>query len=71
MPEYPVLTGVVGKMSNFLSSLTDFIEIRRVLASSTLKLLKFIFTVSDLIMPKPVFLLTVHEAHKEYNSLID
>ena len=71
MPEYPVLTGLVGKMSNFLSSLTDFIEIRRVLASSTLKLLKFIFTVSALIMPKPVFLMTVHEAHKEYNSLID
>ena len=71
MPEYPVLTGLVGKMSNILSSLTDFIEIRRVLASSTLKLLKFIFTVSDLIMPKPVFLMKVHKAHKEYNSLID
>ena len=28
-------------------------------------------TVSDLIMPKLVFLMTVHEAHKEYNSLID
>ena len=28
-------------------------------------------TVSDLIMPKPVSLMTVHEAHKEYNSLID
>ena len=26
---------------------------------------------SDLIMPKPVFLMTVHEAHKEYSSLID
>ena len=26
---------------------------------------------SDLIMPKPVYLLTVHEAHKEYNFLID
>ena len=42
---YPVLTGLVGKMSNFLSSLTDFIQIRCVLASltsSTLKLLKFI-----------------------------
>ena len=24
-----------------------------------------------LIMPKPVYMLTVHEAHKEYNSLID
>ena len=22
-------------------------------------------------MPKPVFLMTVHEAHKVYNSLID
>ena len=22
-------------------------------------------------MPKPVFLMTVHEAHQEYNSLID
>ena len=22
-------------------------------------------------MPKPVYLLTVHEVHKEYNSLID
>ena len=28
-------------------------------------------TVSSLIMPKPVYLMTVHEAHKEYNSLID
>ena len=26
---------------------------------------------SDLIMPKQVFLMTVHKAHKEYNSLID
>ena len=26
---------------------------------------------SDLIIPKPVSLMTVHEAHKEYNSLID
>ena len=34
---------------------------------STLKLLYL----SDLIMPKPVFLMTVHEAHQEYNSLID
>ena len=32
---------------------------------------KLIFICSDLIMPKPVYLLTVHEAHKEYNSLID
>ena len=26
---------------------------------------------SDLIMPKPVFLMTMHEAHKEYSPLID
>ena len=24
-----------------------------------------------LIMPKPVYLMTVHEAHKEYNSILD
>ena len=61
-------------MSNFLSSLTDFIQIRRVLASSTSSTLKFTqiySTISSLIMPKPVYLMTVHEAHKEYNSLID
>ena len=60
-------------MSNSLSLLLDFREIRRVLASSTsltLKLLTNLY-LSDLIMPKPVYLMTVHEAHKEYNSLID
>ena len=60
-------------MSNSLSSLLDFREIRRILASltsPTLKLLTNLY-LSDLIMPKPVYLMTVHEAHKEYNSLID
>ena len=60
-------------MSNSFSSLVDFTEIRPVLASLTsltLKLLK-IYILSDLILPKLVFLMTVHEAHKEYNSLID
>ena len=38
--------------------------------SLTLKLLTNLY-LSDLIMPKLVFLMTVHEAHKEYNSLID
>ena len=55
------------------SSLLNFTEQRRVLAVltvSTLKLLTNLY-LSDLIMPKPVFLMTVHEAHKEYNSLID
>ena len=40
------------------------------LTSPTLKLLTNLY-LSDLIMPKPVFLMTVHEAPKEYNSLID
>ena len=55
-------------LSNSLSSLIDFTEIRPVLT------FKFEITVSIylyLIMPKPVYLLTVHEAHKEYNSIID
>ena len=39
--------------------------------SPTLKLLTQNLYLSDLIMPKPVFLMTVQEAHKEYNSLID
>ena len=39
--------------------------------SLTLKLLTQNLYLSDLIMPKPVFLMTVQEAHKEYNSLID
>ena len=38
--------------------------------SPTLKLLTNLY-LSDLIMPKLVFLITVHEAHREYNSLFD
>ena len=37
----------------------------------TFKLLIQIYTYFDLIMPKPVYLMTVHEAHKDYNSIID
>ena len=61
-------------MSYSLSSLIDFTEIRPVLASptsSTLKLLLKLLFISDLIMPKLVYLMTVHEAHQENNSLID
>ena len=61
-------------MTNSLSSLIDFRDIRPVWHFDTSDIeitYKFIFTVSDLIMPKPVYLLTVHEAHKEYNFLID
>ena len=39
--------------------------------SPTLKLLTQNLYLSDLIMPKLVFLMTVQEAHNEYNSLID
>ena len=44
-----------------------------VLAVSTVLTLKLLTNsyLSDLIMPKPVYLMTVYEAHQEYNSLID
>ena len=56
-------------MSNSLSSLiysqrSDLFGIFNIEINQNLYL-------SDLIMPKLVFLMTVHEAHKEYNSLID
>ena len=60
--------------SHSLSLPLDFTEFRPVLAylmSSTLKLLLKLLFISDLIMPKLVYLMTVHEAHQEYNSLID
>ena len=68
------LSSLAVKMSNSLSSLIYFTEIRPVLASltsPTLKLLTQNLYLSDLITPKPVFLMTVHEAHKEDNSLIN
>ena len=63
-------------MSNSLSSLTDFIETRHACILSFFQPFRHtnyikIIQLFDLIMPKPVYLLTVHEAHKEYNSLID
>ena len=61
-------------MNNSLSLLIDFTEIRPVLASLTSltsKLLNKLLFISDLIIPKPVHLMTVHEAYQEYNSLID
>ena len=56
------------KVSNSLSSLIDFTEIRPVLLVSTVSTLLKIRIY--LIMPKPVWLMTVQEVHKEYN-LID
>ena len=63
---YPVLTGLAVKMSNSLSLLIDFREIRPVwhFDTSDIEITQNIFTVSDLIMPKPVYLMTVHEAHQ-------
>ena len=61
-------------MTNSLSSLIDFREIRPVWHSDTSDIeitQNFYLDLSNLIMPKPVYLLTVHEAHMEYNSLID
>ena len=73
---YLVLTGLVGKRSNSLSLLTDLIETRCACILSFFRPFQHtnyikIIRLVDLIMPKPVFLMTVHEAHMEYNSLID
>ena len=64
---------LAGKMSNSLSLLIYFTEIRPVWHLQHLWHWNYYWNLylSDLIMPKPVFLMTVHEAHKEYNSLID
>ena len=60
-------------MTNSLSSLTDFIETRRACILSFFRPFRLTNYIKlfDLIMPKPVYLMTVHEAHQEYNSLID
>ena len=61
-------------MSNSLSSLIDFTEIRPVLACIdhlNIQIRNYSIYLIYLIMPKPVYLMTVHEAHKEYNSIID
>ena len=57
-------------MSNSLSLLIDFTEVRPVSACINCKYIK-IYYLSDLIMPKPVWLMAIQEAHKEYNTLID
>ena len=66
----PVLTGLGVKVTNSLSSLTDFIETRRACILSffwPFRLTNYI-KLFDLIIqqPKPVFFMTVHEAHQEY-----
>ena len=59
-------------MSNSLSLLIDFREIRPVWHFDTSDIeITQNYYLSDLIMPQPVYSLTVHEAHMEYNSLID
>ena len=71
---YPVLTGLGSKNEQFSQFAHIFHRDQTCLASPTsptLKLLTQNLYLSDLIMPKLVFLMTVQEAHKEYNSLID
>ena len=64
-----------GKMSNSLSSLIYFTEIRPVWHLRHLLTLKITIKSCYLYLiwscPQPVYLMTVHEAHQEYNSLID
>ena len=69
----PVLTGLRVKVTNSISSLTDFIETRHACILSCFEPFRLTNYIKlfDLIMPKPVYLMTVHEAHQEYNSLID
>ena len=73
MPELASFNWLSSKNEQFSQFPHIFHRDQTCLASPTSPTLK-LFTnlyLSDLIMPKPVFLMTVHEAHKEYNSLID
>ena len=47
-----------------------FLYFELLLTLSTYKL-HLNYSISQSVMPKPVFLMTVQEAHKEYNSLTD
>ena len=74
MPELSSFNWFGSKNEQFSQFAHIFHRDQTCLASSTsptLKLLTQNLYLSDLIMPKPVFLMTVQEAHKEYNSLID
>ena len=67
-------TSLALKVSNFLSSLIDFTEIRPVLACIDcidIQIRNYSIYLIYLIMPKPVYLMTVQEAHKEFNTLTD
>ena len=71
--KYPGTTGLVVKMSNSLSFAPRFQTDQMcfgIFDISDIEITENLY-LSDLIMPKPVSLMTVHEAHKEYNSLID
>ena len=74
MPELSSFNWFGGKHEQFSQFAHIFHRDQTCLASlmsPTLKLLTQNLYLSDLIMPKLVFLMTVQEAHKEYNSLID
>ena len=72
---YPVLTSLYAKSDHFSQFTHRFHREQTCLAclASLMSLTyKFKLTyLSDLIMPKLVYLMAVQEAHKEYNSLID
>ena len=71
MPELSSFNWFGGKNEQFSQFAHIFHRDQTCLASLTLKLLTQNLYLSDLIIPKPVFLMIVQEAHKEYNSLID
>ena len=74
MPELSSFNWFGGKNEQFSQFAHIFHRDQTCLASLTSltwKLLTQNLYLSDLIMPKPVFFMTVQEAHKEYNSLID
>ena len=70
MPELSSFNWFGSKNEQFSQFTHIFHRDQTCLASPTLKLVTNLY-LSDLIMLKPVFLITVHEAYKEYNSLID
>ena len=70
MPELSIFNWFGSKNEQFSQFTHIFHRDQTCLASLTLKLFTNLY-LSDLILPKPVFLMTAHEAYKEYNSLID
>ena len=73
---YPVLTGLAGKKEQFSQFAHIFHWEKMCLYFALLSTLStyklhWNYLISWSVMPKPVFLMTVQEAHKEYNYLTD